>query len=163
MMMDTATDAPSSTADRPEISSDIEMENILAEMLESDEDITARGVIRHHSSLKAASSITRSRVRSGLLAKYQARQDEFRQWRTRLAKRSNKNVAMGMAEKDLRIEELERQVALLTASHVAMIRAVGELGGFSKWIKFYESYRAVREELAKMGALPTASITSMLP
>ncbi len=63
----------------------------------------------------------------------------------------------------MRIAELESQVALLTASHVAMIRAVGELGGFSKWAQFYESYRSSREQLAKLGALPEARVNPIPP
>lgn len=137
---------------------DNEMEDILRTMLETDEDITARGVIRRHASLSAASSITRNPARSEMLAKYQTRQEEFRGWRTRLAKRSKDGAAMGMAEKDIRIAELERQVELLTASHVAMLRAVGELGGYAKWAKFFDSYKDIRNELMKMGAIPTAKV-----
>lgn len=137
---------------------DPEMEEILRTMLENDEDMTARGVIRRHASLSAASSITRNPARSQMLAKFQARQEEFRGWRTRLAKRSKDSAAMGMAEKDSRIAELERQVELLTASHVAMLRAVGELGGYAKWAKFFDNYKDIRDELIKMGAMPTAKV-----
>lgn len=140
---------------------DPEMEKILQTMLEGDEDITARGVIRRHSRLSAASSITRNPARSEMLARYQARQDEFRGWRKRLAKRSRERSAMDLTEKDIRISELERQVELLTASHVAMLRAVGELGGFAKWAKFFESYQDIRNELTKLGAIPAASAISM--
>lgn len=137
---------------------DHEMEEILRTMLENDEDITARGVIRRYPSLSAASSITRNPARAQMLARFQARQEEFRGWRTRLAKRSKESAAMGMAEKDSRIGELERQVELLTASHVAMLRAVGELGGYAKWAKFFDSYKDIRDELTKMGAMPTAKV-----
>ncbi len=148
---------PSSTSPAP-ASYDLEMEEVLRTMLEDDEDITARGVIRRHASLSAASSITRNPARSEMLAKYQMRQDEFRGWRKRLAKRSKDRTAMGMAEKDIRIDELERQVELLTASHVAMLRAVGELGGYAKWAKFFDSYKDIRDELMKMRAMPIAKI-----
>ncbi len=144
--------------DLPADSYDPEMECILKQMLESDEDITARGVIRLHSKLSAASSITRNPTRSKLLAIYQAKQAEFRRWRKRLSKRSKDSSAMDMAEKDIRISELERQIELLTASHVAMLRAVGELGGFSKWVKFFADYQEIRNELTKIGAMPDAKI-----
>lgn len=137
---------------------DLEMENILQTMLDSDEDITARGVIRRHSTLSAASSITRNPARLAILSAYQSKQDELRGWRKRLAKRSSDSAAMSLAEKDIRIAELERQVELLTASHVAMIRAVGERGGFDAWAKFFANYREVREELVRMGAMPTAKV-----
>ncbi|MCM2483274.1 helix-turn-helix domain-containing protein [Burkholderia glumae] len=59
------------------------------------------------------------------------------------------------------IAELEATVQLLTASHLAMLRAVGELGGFSKWAKFYEQYREARDKLAELGAMPTAPVSAM--
>lgn len=131
-----------------------EMERILQEMLDADEELTARGVIRRHSRLKAASSITRSRERVEILACFKSRQNEFRRWRLRLAKRSSESSAMTLADKDFRIKELERQVSILTYSHVAMIRAVGELGGMVKWSKFFEDYKAVRDELNDLGGFP---------
>ena len=100
-------------------------------------------------------------ARFEMLSRYQEKQDEMRGWRKQLAKRSRDDSAMRMAEKDIRIAELERQVVLLTASHMAMIRAVGELGGFSKWSKFFDGYQEVREELRKMGAMPEASVTKI--
>ena len=66
-----------------------------------------------------------------------------------------------MADRDVRIAELKSQVALLTASHVAMIRAVGELDSFRKWAQFYESYSGPREQLAQLGALPKATVESL--
>ena len=137
---------------------DPEMESILQEMLERDEDITARAVARVHPGVKAASSITRNPERSALLASYQKKQEEFRGWRKRVAKRSRDSTAMDMAEKDVRIKELEQQVEILTASHVAMLRAVGELGGFAKWAQFFESYKEVRDNLAKLGAMPDSGV-----
>lgn len=43
---------------------------------------------------------------------------------------------------------------LLITSHLAMLRAVGAMGGFSKWAQFYEQYREAREKLAELGAIP---------
>lgn len=153
--------APPSTEDESESASHFEMEKILQEMLEKDEDITARGVIRRHTSLKAASSITRSNERKDLLANYQARQAEFRGWRKRLAKRSKDSTALSMAEKDVLITEFKHQIELLTASHVAMIRAIGELGGYTKWAQFFGSYKGVLEMLTSMGAMPEAEVRTI--
>lgn len=138
------------------------MREILEVLLTNDEDITARAVARLHPSIRAASSITRSESRRGLLAEYQQRQAEYRGWRGRAAKRSGADMAATLADKDLRIAELEATVQLLTASHVAMLRAVGELGGFSKWARFYEQYRDARDKLAELGAIPEAAIVPML-
>jgi hypothetical protein len=141
-------------------SNDDEMREILETLLADDEDITARAVARLHPSINAASSITRSEPRSKLLAEYQMRQAEYRRWRARVAKRSGADTATSLADKNIRIAELESTVELLTASHLAMLRAVGELGGFSKWAKFYEPYREVRDKLAELGALPEAAVST---
>ncbi|MGX0137974.1 hypothetical protein ACUXG4_006240 [Cupriavidus metallidurans] len=140
---------------------DGKMREILELLLTDDEDISARAVARLHPSIKAASSITRSESRRRLLAEYQQRQAEYRRWRGRAAKRPGADMAATLADKDLRITELEATVQLLTASHLAMLRAVGELGGFSKWARFYEQYRDARDKLAKLGALPEAAIVAM--
>lgn len=139
---------------------DTEMCQILEELLAADIDISARAVARKHSSIKAASSITRHDNRRALLAQYQERQRAFRQWLLRLPKQSRANIAADMALKDNRIKELEKQVELLTASHLALIRTVGELGGFSKWAKFYDNYAEARRQLEKMNAL---QVTTILP
>jgi hypothetical protein len=149
--------------EQPTSDSDTEMRRVLDDLLSRDEDITARAVARLHPRINAASSITRSKERSRLLAKYQERQAEHRRWCGGPGKLSSVAAASALADRDVRIAELESQVALLTASHVAMIRAVGELGGFSKWAQFYESYRGSRDQLAQLGALPEATVESLPP
>ena len=82
-------------------SDDDQMREILETLLADDEDITARAVARLHPSIKAASSITRSESRSRLLAQYQLRQADYRQWRARVAKRSGADTAASLADKDV--------------------------------------------------------------
>ncbi|MGF7001565.1 hypothetical protein [Paraburkholderia sp. GAS32] len=137
------------------------MREILEALLADDEDITARAVARLHPSINAASSITRSEARSTLLAEYRQRQAAYRRWRGRVGKRSGADTAASLTDKDIRIAELEATVQLLTASHLAMLRAVGELGGFSKWVRFYAQYRDARDKLAQLGAIPEAAISPM--
>ncbi len=149
--------------EHPTSDSDADMRRVLDDLLSRDEDITARAVARLHPRIKAASSITRHAERSHMLAQYQERQAEFRRWSGRSAKLSGVAAASALADRDLRIAELESQVALLTASHVAMIRAVGELGGFSKWVQFYDSYRGSRDQLEQLGALPSAEVMPIPP
>lgn len=149
--------------DQSKAEPDREMRQVLEALLERDEDITARAVARLHPRINAASSITRSPERSRLLEHYQGRQAEFRRWRGRPSKLSGAAAAGALAERDMRIAELESQVALLTASHLAMIRAMGELGGFSKWAQFYDMYSASRDQLAKLGALPQAAVQPLSP
>jgi hypothetical protein len=134
------------------------MVDILKRLLEEDADITARAVARLHPSLAAASSITRNPARMALLAKYQEQQADYRRWIGRVRRMSGTEQSAVIAAKDARIAELEVAVQVLTASHVAMLRTVGELGGFSKWAKFYENYSSVRDKLSALGALPTSTV-----
>jgi hypothetical protein len=141
--------------ERPE---DDAMVKVLEQLLAEDVDITARAVARLHPALKAASSITRSPMRMDLLSKYQERQASYRRWNGRTKRMSGTEQSAVLAARDTRIAELEAAVQLLTASHVAMLRVVGELGGFSKWTKFYGDYSSVRDKLSTLGALPNSSV-----
>lgn len=140
---------------------DHEMERILESLLSTDTLITARAVARLHPQLNAASSITRHVGRSKLLAIYQTKQKEYRRWSNLSPKYSKTAIANMLAEKNLKIKELERQIAFLTSSHVAMIRAVGELGGFSKWAQFFEGYNEIQVELMRLGAMPNAEVVNL--
>ena len=133
---------------------DAEMRVILETLLTEDQDITARAVARLHPTIKAASSITRNEIRSALLADYQRRQHEYRVWRGRVGKQSAVEAAAALAKKDRRIVELETSVQILTASHVALLRAVGAIGGFSRWAQFFESHQEVLRTLTDLGAIP---------
>lgn len=124
-----------------------EMLQVLEQLLADDVAITARAVARLHPSLKAASSITRNSTRRAILMQFQARQAEFRRWRSRTSKQSAIKSATALATQSGQISDLKSSVQMLTASHVAMLRAVGELGGFCKWAQFYESYAASRKKL----------------
>lgn len=128
-------------------SPDDQLRNVLERLLESDEDITARAAARNHPTINSASSMTRNDTRREMITEYQARQAEFRRWRGKTAHRGNAATAKLLAEKDLRILELEAQVQLLTSSHLAAIRAVGELGGFARWSEFYAGYTAAQRTL----------------
>lgn len=143
--------------------SELEMRVVLDGLLSRDEDITARAVARLHPRIGAASSITRSKERSHLLKQYQERQAEFRRWRGRPGKITGAAAASALADRDLYIAKLESRVAALTASHVALLRAVGELGGFSRWAQFYNSFRDARDLLMELGALPESSVQTLQP
>ena len=137
---------------------DPQMLQILETMLEADETITARAVIRKHPKLKHASSITRSHKRLQLLNSFQERQKSYRKWRARGPKRSRDQLVTQLAQRDSRIAELERQVEVLRVSHLAMIRTVGELGGISKLLTLYEGYCEVRNELDRLQVLPRCEV-----
>lgn len=120
---------------------DKDMVQVLEILMERDEGITARAVARLHPTIKHASSITRSDSRSALLAQYQTKQREMRTYAKRMKKGSVGKISRALAEKDQKIAGLERQVEILTASHVALIRAVGELGGMKKWVNFMSNIK----------------------
>ncbi len=143
---------------KPSSDVDPEMERILREMLEANETITARAVARKHPAIGHASSITRISVRAEQLARAQEQQKQFREWHRRAPKRSRDQLAAQLAQKDVKIAELERQVEILRASHLAMIRTVGELGGISKLLKLYEGYREFRIELDRLHVLPHGEV-----
>ncbi len=71
-----------------------------------------------------------------------------------MGKQSTVDAAAVITQKEQRIAELEANVRLLTASHVAMLRAVGAMGGFSKWAQFFEKHQEVRNKLLELGAMP---------
>ena len=137
---------------------DPEMATILEAMLEADETITARAVARKHSSLGHASSITRNTERRRMLEVHQEQQRQRREWVERAPKRSRDHLVAQLAAKDSRIAELERQVEVLRISHLAMIRTVGELGGVSKLMKFYASFREIRDQLCRLQVLPHGEV-----
>ncbi|MED5550492.1 MAG: hypothetical protein VX529_14150 [Pseudomonadota bacterium] len=58
-----------------------------------------------------------------------------------------------LAEAKRKISDLERQNAVLIASHQAMIMAVGELGGMRAWRRFFEDYQHILDYLEESGAL----------
>lgn len=131
---------------------------ILDSMLHENETITARAVARRLEGVDHASSITRDPWRNARLAEWQARQAELRRMIERTYKSSKSNLAAALERKDARIRELEERIALLTASHRAMIHAIGEMGGMRAWSRFFDDYGIVLERLRELGAMPTATV-----
>ncbi|WP_271186628.1 hypothetical protein [Maricaulis virginensis] len=58
-----------------------------------------------------------------------------------------------LAEARRKTSDLERQNAVLIASHQAMITAVGELGDMRAWRRFFEDYQHILDYLEEGGAL----------
>lgn len=136
---------------------------ILEELLSVDQDITAREVVRRHSILSSASTITRHAKRRELLQKYQKQQSELRLWKSRLSKTSKDDVAVKLSLQETRISELESTIKTLTTGHLALIAAVAQAGGMGKLVKFYENFRDVRNTLQAVGALPDSHAQSIKP
>lgn len=129
---------------------DILLKNILEELLDNDTTITAREITRHHPTLKHASTITRSIERRSLLKEYQDKQKYFRKHISNSKKQNQSKLALQLAEKDKKIAELEKQIQILTASHIAMLKAVGEIGGVSAWVKFFENNKDLQYYLLNL-------------
>ncbi|HVI90619.1 MAG TPA: hypothetical protein VM659_20130 [Dongiaceae bacterium] len=140
------------------LAADEEMLTALDGMLRSNEKITARSVVRNVVSLGAASSITRDSVRSGYLEEYQVRQAAIQKHQRGLEKEVRGKAAELLARKDAEIAQLKHQISLLTASHVALVRAAGEVGGTKAWKRLFDGYSKSIDELKELGALPAAEI-----
>lgn len=65
-------------------------------------------------------------------------------------KSSAETLIAKLAQRDAAIASLERRVEILTASHRAMLMAVGEVGGIAAWRKFFSNWDGVRKELEEM-------------
>lgn len=139
--------------------SHVELKALLSDMLDRDEDITARAVARLHSTVNNASDYTRHVERRALLEEAQAKQQELRKFVGRVKRDGSKAAAEKLQAAEARIRELEADEAARVASHLAMIRAVAELGGTAKLLAFYKSYSDIRDRLSRQGALPAALAT----
>jgi hypothetical protein len=128
-----------------EINTNIDMVTILDDLINQDITITARAVARLHPTFNHASSITRDSKRQVLIQEYQEKQELFRKHTSTFKKQAHHKIAIELTKKDQRILELEEQVQVLTASHVAMIRAIGEVGGMEAWLRFFDRSQEARD------------------
>lgn len=140
-----------------------ELRHVLQAMLDRDEDITARGVVRLHPSLNNASDITRHEARKALLDEAIQKQQEIRRFATSVKKTGTAVAAEKLQSLAERVQELEANEAARIASHLAMIQAVAEIGGTAKLVKFYEAFSSIRDRLAKQGALPSSLDKDVIP
>ena len=134
------------------------MEEILAELLEQNVDITAREVARRHPTIKHASTVTRNASRRRLLEEYQRRQGELRAWLKRSKERSQRALVEELAKRDLENQELKRKLKVLQIAYIAMVRVVASLGGMSKLLTFFERYQNLRSELTRMELQPEGQV-----
>jgi hypothetical protein len=123
---------------------DVQLRSALEAMLDADDTITFRAIVRRIPEFRNASALTRSASRRALVLEYQARQNGRREWFQKNRKRSADKMAALLARKDEEIAELRRAVSVLTASHKALLLAVGEAGGMDGWKRFFPAYKAAR-------------------
>lgn len=134
---------------------DAKMREAARAMLEAGETVGARALARRIG-LGAASSITRDPVRRSILSDVLNEQVTRREWVRRSKKESTAHLVKALASRDEAIATLNRRVQVLTASHVALIRAVGEIGGTKAWLRFFAGYEQSLAELREIGAVPEA-------
>lgn len=112
---------------------------------EQDMDISIRAVaarlgISH-------TTISRNAMRCNQVERCAALQQHARQIAVGNSKKRRNAADLENAKLKMQIAELEAQVQILTASHKAMIFAVGESGGMEAWKKFYDSYQGSMDRL----------------
>jgi hypothetical protein len=124
-------------------------------LLEHDLDVTARAVARRIG--VAPSTITRNTDRSN--AVNDAYKEQVRLRAIAAGNKSSRETLLAKLDRrDKTIAELERKVMILTASHRAMLMALGEIGGVAAWQKFFAKHEEMRQELIALHAIPDNNI-----
>jgi len=126
---------------------DARIGNACSVLREKNKDITIRAIatilgIAH-------TTVSRNKARRLQVERCADLQESARSISKQTAKISKHKSGLEAARLKERIKELESQVGLLTASHKAMIFAVGELGGLEGWMRFFERYQSVLDDLPK--------------
>lgn len=133
------------------------LEELLEAMVADNETITARAVTRRSDGLfKHASDLTRNSARSAMVERYSKKQKTIRSAVERSSGKSRLELERLVATKNDVIEQLRAEKELLIGSHRAMILSVAEMGGFSRWKRFFDHYQDTIDQLEKMGSLPKA-------
>ena len=140
-----------------------ELTAVLEGMLLSNEDITARAVVRQHSTINNPSDLTRNVERRRLLTLYQSKQSDVRRLSNKVRGSGPTLTAHEIHSLEARLNELADNENARIASHLAMITAVCELGGTAKLRKFYESYADIRDQLSRQEALPSPLLEGVAP
>jgi hypothetical protein len=130
---------------------DERLPKLLDEMLSSAAEITAGSVSRRLN--VAASTITRNVQRREQVFRYQQEQNRIKAVSARTDAVSREKLVRQIAERDEQIAELNRSVQILTASHKALLIAVGEMGGTAAWQRFFANYERIRMDLRQLSAV----------
>lgn len=138
-----------------------ELLRVLNEMFDENITITARSVVKRHMLLNNASDITRNTKRRELLHNWQRKQENLRKQSSGLEKQTIEDLVRILSAKEISLAEIEAQKQALIVSHVQMIRVVAAMGGMKKMREFYETYRTIRNQLVKTGALSEGILKNM--
>lgn len=135
------------------MSDESRLKEILGDLLEKNEDVTARAVARALG--VAPSTITRKSERARLVEQFRQNQQHLRNLLAKADKTSKGNLVSQIADRDRELEKLKRKIEVLTASHKALMLAVLEHGGIAGYWRFFEAYDGIKHELEAMGATPS--------
>lgn len=138
------------------------LETLLEIMLDNDEDLTARNVVRRAGGVFGhASDITRRPERRATLASFQARQAHLRTLAAGIAKGSKSTLTKRLAVAEQQVEQLTRDRDLMVMAVRAIIHSVGRHGGMKAWREFFPAYSDAFQRLAAIGAIPDADVLSI--
>ncbi len=140
---------------------DRELLSVLRDMVDCNEDISMRAVVRRMSTLSQATALTRDRWRSDLVHAWQKEQQRLRSLTGRWDHTSKEALALRAETDRARISALETEAAILRAGLVALIRAVGEQGAFRRWRSFFDGYEQTFAVLKECGVLPEAAVVQL--
>ena len=129
----------------------IELVDAVEFLIRNNIDVSARAVAKRLHI--APSSITRDNSRRNSLEAAQKEQARLRSI-LETDKSSRQALARRLAAKEAEIIELKRKLSILTASHRAMLTAIGTVGGTAAWIKFFRKFEHIRSELRELNAIP---------
>jgi sugar-specific transcriptional regulator TrmB len=138
-----------------------ELGAILEQLLEANETISLRAITARHKTIRHASTISRSKRRMAIVSHYQDLQRQRRKWINSASKQSPEKLSAALAERDAKIKRLEKEVQTLRVSHVAMMRAVGEMGGISKWLRFFQDFSDIKQTLTELDVYPPTQVLHM--
>ena len=130
----------------------------LRDMLDDNETITVRALVRRLGTVGHASTITRDPWRMARVAEWQAEQARIHSQIERSDKTSRTNLANQLEIQRARVSELEAERNLMCGAMLAMVQAVGEMGGMRAWQRFFDQHSEALQQLQTMGALPSAAV-----
>lgn len=140
------------------------LEELLEAMIAEDETITARAIVRRSADVfKNATDITRNVDRRTKFEDAQRKQETIRIAIGRSSGKSRAELERLVEVKNAEIGELQGDRQLVIASHRMMILAVAEMGGFSKWKRFFEGYQATIDKLDSIDAIPSGEVVALPP
>lgn len=140
------------------------LEELLEAMIAEDQTITARAIVRRSGDVfKNATDITRNVARRTKFENAKRKQETIRIAIGRSSGKSRAELEQLVKVKNAKIDELQGDRELVIASHRMMILAMAEMGGFSKWKRFFVGYQATVDKLESMDAIPSGEVVPLTP